>query len=391
MERAPFSPRTAVQIIFFFQSLSFAGWFARIGDVQLDIGLSADQLGIALMGAMAGALLTYPLGPPAVERFGTRILSLIFIPLTALACALAPLAWDTMSLFLCIMLTGIGHGFASIAINVEADRVEGLTGRRIMNTCHGTWSLGVVAGTLIGAAVRSFDIAPAIHLGVTVPVIVIAVALIVLPMTEAPTRPHVGPAKRTLFARPTKSILGLIAFILASVLLENGAMTWSVIYFRDAFDVPEWIESLSLPGYMLALAAGRLLTDGWVERWGPRRVASVLSVVALIGLVPVAWAGSLPLAMIGFILIGFGMSCAYPLSISASARIGDRPASENVAAFSVIQRALALGVPAFIGFIAAGWGIAAAFAAMLPLPLVAILFARYLEPRPLAAIERPAE
>ena len=95
--------------------------------------------------------------------------------------------------------------------------------------------------------------------------------------------------------------------------------------------------------------------------------------------------GSLPLAIIGFVLIGFGMSCAFPLSISASARIGDRPSAENVAAFSMIQRTLAMGVPAFIGFVAAGWGIAAAFAAMLPLPLIALVFARYLEPRPVVA------
>lgn len=163
---------------------------------------------------------------------------------------------------------------------------------------------------------------------------------------------------------------------------ENGAMTWSVIYFRDAFDAPQWLETLSLPLYMLALSAGRLLADGWVERWGARRVVTVLSVVALIGLLPVAWGGSLPAAILGFMLIGFGMSCQYPLAISGAARIGDRPASENVAAFSVFQRALAMGVPGVIGIAAGQWGIVAAFAFMLPLPLplLSIAFARYLEP-----------
>jgi hypothetical protein len=83
------------------------------------------------------------------------------------------------------------------------------------------------------------------------------------------------------------------------------------------------------------------------------------------------------------------MSCAFPLSISASARIGDRPSADNVAAFSMIQRTLAMGVPAFIGFIAAGWGIAAAFAAMLPLPLIALVFAKYLEPQRVVATATP--
>lgn len=382
------SPRVLIQIAFFLQAMSFAGWFARIGDIQLQIGLTADQLGIALMGAMGGAVLTFPLGPAAVERFGTRLVALTAIPLTAIATAMGALAWDTPSLFVCTLLIGVGHGFATMATNVEADRIEEMTGRRVMNTCHGTWGVGFVLGTLIGTAARTWHVSPLVHLGVIVPVVIVLTLVFILRIREAPHRPHTGPTVRTFFPRPSKAIFGLVAFIVASVIVENAAMSWSVIYFRDMFDVPTWVESMSLPLYMLALSTGRLLTDNWVERWGPTRVASLLSVVALVGLMPVAWAGSLPLAILGFVLIGFGMSCAFPLSISAAARIGDRPSADNVAAFSMIQRTLAMGVPAFVGFIAAGWGIAAAFAAMLPLPLLAVVFAKYLEPRrALAAAE----
>ena len=104
------SPRVLIQAAFFLQSLSFAGWFARIADVQLQIGLTADQLGLALMGAMGGAVLTFPLGPAAIEKFGTRLVPLIAMPLTALACAMGALAWDTLSLFFCTLLIGVGHG-----------------------------------------------------------------------------------------------------------------------------------------------------------------------------------------------------------------------------------------------------------------------------------------
>lgn len=375
------SPRILIRAAFFLQSFSFAGWFARVGDVQLQIGLTADQLGIALMGAMAGAVLTFPLGPATIERFGTRRVALVAIPLTALACALGAVAWDTWSLFVCTLLTGVGHGFATMAINVEADRIEEMTKKRVMNSCHGTWGMAFVVGTLIGTAARTWHVSPLVHLELVVPIITVLTAVVLLQMREAPLRPHSGSTVRTFFPRPSRAILGLAGFIVSSVIVENAAMSWSVIYFRDAFDVPNWVESLSLPLYMLALSTGRLVTDGWVERWGPARVASVLQVVALAGLIPVTWGGSLPLAILGFVLIGFGMSCTFPLSISASARIGDRPSADNVAAFSMIQRTLAMGVPAFVGFIAAGWGIAAAFAAMLPLPLLAIAFARFLEPQ----------
>lgn len=144
------SPRGATMALFFLQSLSFGGWYSRVADVQLEIGLTSAELGLAMMGSFVGAVLTYPLGPPAVDRLGTRLLAVIALPATAFGCALAPLAPNAAMLFFFLVLNGLGHGFSTIAINVEADRVEAMTGRRVMNTCNGVWSLGFVASTLIG-------------------------------------------------------------------------------------------------------------------------------------------------------------------------------------------------------------------------------------------------
>jgi hypothetical protein len=77
--------------------------------------------------------------------------------------------------------------------------------------------------------------------------------------------------------------------------------------------------------------------------------------------------------------------------VSAAARIGDRPASENVASLAVSYRIMSLMVPVLIGIVAARWGIANAFALMLPFPLLSILLARYLEPKPAGAVVVPAK
>jgi MFS family permease len=377
------SPRGTIMALFVLQAMSFGGWFSRVGDIQLGLGIGQDTLGLAMMGMVVGALLTFPFGPPSVERFGPRPLVLAAIPLTAIGCALSTLATDAWQLFFTLIVVGVGHGFATMAINVEADRVEALTGRRVMNTCHGVWSLGFVVAALSGVAARSLATAPSLHMTAIAVVVAAGTFVIALPMRGAPSRQLARTAPRRLVATPTTPIWVLIGFIQASSFLENGAFAWSVIYFRDTFDAPVWLETLTLPVFLLASAVGRLCTDGWVERYGPRRVAVVLSAVAFVGALPLAWSGSEWLSLAGFALIGFGMSCAFPLSISAAARIGDRPASENVAAFSVIQRTLSLLVPVLIGIAAANWGIAAAFAAMLPLPLIAMALAGSLEqPKP---------
>ncbi|MNY75689.1 hypothetical protein D3C86_2150430 [compost metagenome] len=69
-----------------------------------------------------------------------------------------------LALFVLLALNGVGFSLTNIAMNVEADRVEAATGARVMNTCHGAWSVGFLLTSLLGATLRGLDVSPAIHL-----------------------------------------------------------------------------------------------------------------------------------------------------------------------------------------------------------------------------------
>jgi hypothetical protein len=62
--------------------------------------------------------------------------------------------------------------------------------------------------------------------------------------------------------------------------------------------------------------------------------------------------------------------------------LGDRPASENVAAVALMNSIVLFLTPPFIGFTSSQWGIRTAFALILPFPLLAIALARYLADKP---------
>ena len=60
-------------------------------------------------------------------------------------------------------------GAANTIVNVEADRTEFLTGRRIMNRCHAVYSFGFLAAALLGSVAKQGGIGPFVHLlGITV-------------------------------------------------------------------------------------------------------------------------------------------------------------------------------------------------------------------------------
>ena len=372
--------RWRIVALFFVHALTIGAIHTRIPDVQLQIGLSAAQLGLVLMGQPLGALSMFLFSSRIIERFGPRLVILALLPLAAISAALVTVILNPVAMFALMALNGISFSLTNIAINVEADRIEAASGARIMNTCHGAWSIGFLLTSLLGAALRGLDVAPALHLWLLSPTVIVLMLIIVLPMPATPPRAHNGDNKRRL-AWPTLATMGLVAFGLGAGLTEGAARGWSIIYLRDNFEVAAWIESLALPALLATMALGRLLADRFIDRFGPVRVARVLASLAIAGMVLLVTSPNAGLALAGFGLVGIGICVLYPLMLSAAARLGDRPASQNVAATTLIFQLVNLGAPVLIGAMAQGFGIRMAFAMLLPLLVLTWAMAGKLAPR----------
>jgi MFS family permease len=358
--------RWRIIALFFVHAIALGAVHTRIPDLQLALGLSEGQLGLVLMGQPIGGLTSFLFSSLVIERFGPRKLILVLMPIVTIGAAVLTIAPNAGLMFALMALNGIGFSLTNVAINVEADRVEAATGSRVMNTCHGAWSIGFLLTSLLGAAMRGFAISPAIHLWTLAPLVIILVLLIVVPMPVVPPREHAGDNKKR-FALPTLATMGLVAFGLGAALTEGAARAWSIIYLRDSFDIAAWIESMALPALLVTMAIGRLVADRWIDRFGPVIVARVLAGIAVAGMTLVVLAPNAILALTGFGLVGVGICVLYPLTVSAAARIGDRPASQNVAATTLIFQLVNLGAPGLIGAVAQGFGIRSAFAMLIPL------------------------
>lgn len=375
------SARWRVIALFFTHALAAGAIHTRIPDLQVAMGLSEGQLGLVLMGQPLGALSMFVFSSAIIERFGPRRTILAVLPIVIITAALATVLLHPIALFTLLAFNGIGFSLSNIAMNVEADRVEAATGTRVMNTCHGVWSVGFLLTSLLGATLRGFHVDPAIHLWALAPVLIVLLLVVVVPMPVMPPRPHSGEKVKKL-ALPTLATLGLVAFGLGAGLTEGASRAWSIIYLRDNFEVSPFIESMALPALLAAMAAGRLLADRVIDRFGPVPVARVLSAIAIAGMVLIVLSPNAYAALAGFVIVGIGICVLYPLMLSAAARIGDRPASQNVAATTLIFQLVNLGAPALIGAVAQGLGVRMAFSMLIPLLILTFVMAGRLESRP---------
>jgi MFS family permease len=352
---------------FALQAVSMGAIQTRLPDVQLAIGMNDAELGLVLMGLPLGALSVFLFASSIIERFGTRRTILCSLPVQSISAALVTLAPNAVSIFVLFALAGVGNAVNNIAINVEADRVEAATGRRVMNTCHGAWSLSFLVVALLGSPIRGLGIPPVPHIWVVAPLVILALAVTTTGMSEAAARAHAGEGKRPRLAWPTLATLGLIGFGLGGDLLEGAARSWSIIFLRDSFEIAAWLESLALPAVLATMTVGRLMADRYIDRYGTIRVARAMTATAFVGLACVVFAPNAVIALAGFVLVGLGIGIIYPLMLSGAAQVGDRPAAENVAAMTLVVQIIGLAAPLLVGAVAEGFGIRFAFGIMLPL------------------------
>jgi len=360
------SIRLRMPIVFGLEAVVFAMLMMRVPDMQVRIGLSDAELGFVLMGGPIGAFLVFPFAPKLIERFGTRIMIISCFLLLGPTAGFLSLAFSGLSLFAAMVAFGALNSAADITINVEADRVEAATSGRLMNRCHGVWSVVFFVSSSIAGVVRGAGIDPVHHLWTLAPVFALVTLVLVTPMKECAPRPHTS-SRRTRFVLPTLAIVVLTAFGIGGDLLEGSNRVWATIYLRDSFDVSPFIEGLALPAFVLTMAVGRLLVDGLINRFGPARVGRAAVTIALVGVLGVFTAPSAYVAILGFALAGIGVAPIYPLMISAAARLGDRPAAENVAATALVFQIIMLTAPMMIGAIAEAFSVRTAYGALLPL------------------------
>lgn len=367
--------------LFFLHAVAIGAVQTRIADLQVLNGLSEAQLGLVLMGQPLGGLPMFLISSSIIERIGPKRVLQWFLPVVIVTSALAGIILHPVALFVLLAINGVGFSLSNIAINVEADRVEAASGARIMNTCHGVWSIGFLVTALLGAALRGSGVSPAWHLGLLAPVLIGALLVVILPLPVSTARPHAGAEGKRRLALPTLATLGLVAFGLGAGITEGASRAWAIIYLRDSFEVAAWVQSLALPALVAAMAVCRLGADRVLDRFGPVGTARVLSAIAITGLTLVVVAPNAYVALFAFVLVGVGICVLYPLMLSGAARLGDRPASQNVAAVTMVFQLVNLGAPALIGLVAEGFGVRMSFALMIPLLLLTFVSAGQLRPR----------
>lgn len=377
----------ATYVAFIGAGFAFASWAARIPQVRDRLHLNPSELGLVLLSIAGGSVISLPLAGPIVRRIGSsRTVGAMAL---LLAVGLAVAAWGYLvgvwPVVVGLFVFGLANGAWDVSMNVHAAVVERHLGRSIMPRFHAGWSVGTVAGALIGTAMVAAEVPVAAHLTVVAGAVAATVpigARSFLP-DDAPNEASAAEAEVDdvgHFAAWTERRTLLIGvFVLAFAFAEGTANDWISVAVIDGYGTSAALGTLAFAVFLSSMTAGRWVGPALLDRYGRVPVIRALIVLALGGLLLFVFSGATPVAFVGALLWGVGVSLGFPLGMSAGADEPRRAAS-RVSVIASIGYCAFLAGPPLIGFLGQQYSVLKALTAVAVLLGVAALITGNLRP-----------
>jgi MFS family permease len=372
--------RLSVTAVFFLNGAVFSSWYARLPDIQDELGIGTGALGVALLGAPVGLLVAQPLAGAVVARIGSRPL-VAAAPLLLAPVVLPALAVDAPTLLLATLVVGAANGVLDISMNVQGLAVERAGERRIFNSLHAAFSFGALAGAAAAGGAIAAGLEPPPHLALVAAAGAagsLAAARGLLP-ADADARSD-GPR----FARPSRRLaaVGVVAF--CALLAEGSVFDWSAIFMRREAQAPDALAPAAFAAFSLTMAAGRLSADRTADRYGSVAVVRAGALAAAAGLALAVVTQAPAGGIAGFAVMGLGLAAVFPLSLRAA---GEDPelAGPALAAVSTVGYTGFLAGPPAIGLLAELLGLAGSLACVSALLALPVALAPHLGERQAAA------
>lgn len=347
-------------------SLLGAGWPTMYGE----LGVPVSYMGIVSMVISGGTIVSSLMSDRLTRKFGTRVVTVVSVFLTAGAL----FGFSFSDRFWMLILFSVPYGLGAGAIDAALNNYIALHySARHMSWLHCFWGVGtIVSPFIMSYALTSstwndgYRIVGYIQLGIA------ALLLVTLPVwkinskkTDVVEQKNIG----LIGALKIKGVPFILIGFFAYCAAEATAMQWASTYFVEVKHISEAQAAQFASLFYIGITAGRFLSGFVSAKIGDRRMivigASVLTLGIILLVIPVTAA---ELSLAGFVIIGLGCAPIYPSIIhSTPANFG----AENSGAIIGIQMACAYVGSTFMPPLFGLIGSATDFAIM---PLYLIVF-----------------
>ena len=319
--------------------------------------LNDASLGLLLASIPAGLMISMPFAGYFTNRFSMRSLLIsaaLAYSILLLCLGYASAAWQVS---IVLFLFGISRTFYNVSVNTCSIVLQQQFKRSIVTSFHGIWSLAALLGALLSMILIGWDVSMGNHF------LMVSIFSVVVVFFFNGSIPETGKGqpKKKLFSAANKGLLQL-GFIAAGSMFCEGMMSdWSGIYFSKVGGVTGQYYVLGYASYLTTMVLGRFLGDWFLGKYGEMTMVRASAILLGIGfLVAVVFPNPF-LIVIGFLLVGLGVSCFVPMIFLLASKNAEVPIGTAVSSVSLLGYIGFLIGPPIIGYLSETFGLQAAF------------------------------
>lgn len=318
--------RLALFIVFFAQGLGFGSLFARLPTIKATFEFSDSTLALMTLSLPLIAGVATLVTGSVVQRIhsDTVLRWAIIANLTALV--LIGTATTFALLIPAWALMGVAFGMVDATMNLKAVSLQQRYGRSIVVGFYAIYSAAGIVASLAASLTAQAGVPLWVFFGAEFIVLVPLLLWSGRHLVHA----RVGTAGTATFTAaparvkiPWTPVLTIGVVLTSAYFIESSASSWGSVYVHDTLAAPESVAALAYGGYSAAMLIGRLSADWLIRAFGAKRVIQACALIALAGMLAVAFAIAPWMALVGFALAGGGLCVIAPLAFAAAGTIDD--------------------------------------------------------------------
>ncbi len=334
--------------------MAVAATSARFAEIRGHVGVNVAIFGYGIMVGNVGSIVGNLVGAKISLRIGTRRLA----QLVMIGVGGSQIAYGFINAWWQVPIVAFSAGFAyslmNVACNTQGSMIQERTGRSLMPSFHGTWSIGAFTASLAAGFIAK-------HVRVEVHLLINSLIAIfgVFVVSRALLPKEVDLQDRSIndtvkhneaLPPPIKNFILFIAIgsLLASI-AEVSVGDWSSILFHDSFGLSASLATFGYTSFVLAQILGRFTVGRVIDRLDiPTviRFGGFLGGAGYVGGLIIANFlkahhphGALVAMCVGYAVLGLGVSPMPPSYVSVAGSIPGVPTTRAIVRMQVIGSA----------------------------------------------------
>ena len=349
--------------LFFIISFYIGLWTIRIPSIKDQLHTGYIGIGYILATFAFGSILVMIFANEILKKFPSKVAISFSGIMQGILWILVPFITELDIFMIFSFIFGCCYGIFEVAINLQASNIEKREKKSMMSGFHAFFSSGLLSGSfctsiLLGLNVSFFSNI-LIYVAVLLPLTILFSNFLLQDLHTSSNE------KESIFFLWPPLIIVLVIITMTDSLSEGGVDSWAALYMRDAVNVDGFYIGIATISFNIFMVVGRFTGDAIRDKLGVYLFFIILNLFSIIGLIIILMFNSVFSSIVGFSVLGFGISSIIPLSYSLAGKIEGVSSTVGISIISIATYGMFMIGPAIMGFVAKFYGINNVFSPMM--------------------------